>query len=129
MAALRGGGDFAHGPAHGDQGLWVLGGSDCHQSADQGGPALGDTIELLQQGAHIAGVSLGVAKLGRIVGGLHPWQTIKGVHTQARIIGHGWQTRERSSMARFGQGVFDKGVKRLIGLRHIEIRLGAQLPP
>ena len=57
MGSLWRGGDFTHGAADRDQGLWVLRGSDRDQGADQGRPALGHTIELLQQGAHIAGVA------------------------------------------------------------------------
>ena len=75
---------------------------------------------LFEQGLDIVGVALGVAKLRGIKRGVHAGQPAKSIHAQTGIIRQRRQAAQGRRMARFGQGIFDKGMKRLVSLRKAE---------
>ena len=130
--ALALGRDLNRHPAYGDQRLGVLRMAHAHQGADHGPLAIGGAGllgQLLQHGLHIVGIAFFVAKLGAVIGRLHPRQATKGIQAQTRIVGNGGQPRFFGSKTGFGQGIFDKSAVRLWRFASKQIALGNQLHP
>ena len=62
-------------------------------------------------------------RLARIACRVHAGRTAQRIHAYARVIGQGRQAGQARSVARLGQCIFDKSVKRLFRLRHVEFAL------
>ena len=127
VAAASFAGDVADDAAHGNQRLGVLWAAHGHQRADQRGAAVVLVLHLLQQSAHVVVIAFVVAKLRAVVRRVHARQAAKGVDAQAGVVGNGGQAGVGGGKARFGQGVFNKGAVRLLGLAHAQVGLANQL--
>ena len=96
------------------------------QRADQRGAAPGLTGHLFEQGAHVVVVALGIAETGGVKSGIDPGLAVKRVHTQAGVVGNGWQAALAAGVARLGKRVLDKGAKRFFGFANAQFSLGDQ---
>jgi hypothetical protein len=114
VAAGRFARDVANDAADRNQRLGVLRAAHRHQGADQGGAPVVDVAHLRQQCLHVVVIALLKSELGRVEGRLDTGQAAKGIDAQAGIVGQRRQAAELGSVARFGQGVFDK---RAVGFR------------
>ena len=61
------------------------------------------------------------------VGGAHAGLAAEGVHAQASVVGHGGQAAGTAGVAGLGQGVFNEGVERFLGLGNAQLGLADEL--
>ena len=125
-AAVAAGGfeDLAVPFAAGNDGLWVVGMADEDQRAVEAGAAVGLAGQAFEEQGVVAGVGLGFAGEARRQ---HARRAAEGVDAQPGVVGEGRQAGGAGGVAGLGDGVLDEAGVGLLGLAHVEGRLGQHL--